>query len=226
MQTPKQIVLSIIYFLHPCNCSFRLPPCTFASLHIFMFFYTAMVPVHVVMNPPMAVATEQELIAEFNKANVIVDQLIQTSPDVIGLTERLRQNITTYEITLYQDDLRKKFEAALLQGGISQGMARAFSLMRAYNTDRVIQIVLAELGDSIVVYFLCKTIKALYKLGQMIVSGFMHAVFAVAIESLARTTVDVYVRADEFNLKLLCLSTPQDRGTSIDRLQLLIVNNR
>ena len=176
-----------------------------------------MVPVHVVMNPPMAVATEQEFIAEFNKANVIVDQLIQTSPDVIGLTERLRQNITTYERTVYQDDLRKKFQAALLQGGISQGMACAFSLMRAYNTDRVIQIVLAELGDSIVVYFLCKTIKALYKLGQMIVSGFMHAVFAVAIESLARTTVDVYVRADEFNFKLLCLSTPQDKGRSIGR---------
>ena len=76
----------------------------------------------------------------------------------------------------------------------------------------------ARHGDSIVVYFLSKTVKTLYKLGQLIVSGFMHVVFAVAIESVARTTVDVYVRADEFNLKLLCLSTPQDRGTSIDRL--------
>ena len=176
-----------------------------------------MVPVHVVMNPPMALATEQEFIAELNKANVIVDQLIQTSPDVIGLTERLRQNITTYERTVYQDDLRKKFEAALLQGGISQGVACAFSLMQAYNTDRDIQIVLAKLGDSIVVYFLCKTAIAFYELGQMIVSGFMHAVFAAAIEPPAHTTVDVYVRADEFNLRLFQLSSPQDKGNSVDR---------
>jgi len=87
--------------------------------------------------------------------------------------------------------------------------------MLAHNTVSDIQMVTAQHGDSIVVYFLCKTIKAHYDLGQMIISGFMHAVFAVAIESVASTTVDVYVRADEFNLRLLCLSSPQLKGASI-----------
>ena len=89
--------------------------------------------------------------------------------------------------------------------------------MLAYNTVRDIKIVLVKRGDSIVVHFLCKTVKALYELGQMIVSGFMHAVFAAAIDPPAHTTVDVCVRADEFNLRLLNLSSPQDKGNSVDR---------
>ena len=42
----------------------------------------------------------------------------------------------------------------------------------------------------------------------------MHAVFAAVIESLVHrpTTVDVYVRADEFNFKVLHLSSPHDKG--------------
>ena len=91
------------------------------------------------------------------------------------------------------------------------------ALMFAHNAVKDIQIVIAEHGDSIVAYFLCKTVKSIYELGQMITSGFMHAVFAAAIESMSRTTVDVnvYVRADETNFRLLCLTTPHDKGLLI-----------
>ena len=96
-------------------------------------------------------------------------------------------------------------------------MVPKLALMLAYNMVRDIRMVVAEHGDSVVVYFLCKTVKTIYDLGQMIMSGFMHAVFAAVIESMSRTTVDVnvYVRADEFNVRLLCLSKPQDKGWSI-----------
>ena len=72
-------------------------------------------------------------------------------------------------------------------------------------------------GGSIVVYFLLKTVKSIYELGQMIVSGFMHAVFAAVIESVSPTTaeVNVYITADEVDFRLLCLSSPQDKCWSI-----------
>jgi len=178
------------------------------------------------MNPPIGQVVEQQFMAQLTRAKAIIQRLRQTSPNVTRLMRRLRQNIDDNERTRVTDKLRTVFELALYQGGVPPGMVPQLALLLTYTTVEVIDIVTARHGDSIVVYFLCKTVKTLYKLGQMIMSGFMHAVFAVAIESLARTTVDVYVRADEFNLKLLCLSTPQDRGTSIDRLQLLIVNNR
>ena len=53
-------------------------------------------------------------------------------------------------------------------------------------------------AGSVIVYFLCMTEDAHYKLRQMIMSDFMRAVFATTIASLARTrrkAVDVYVRA-------------------------------
>ena len=93
-------------------------------------------------------------------------------------------------------------------------MVPGLAQLQAHSTVRDICVVEVRHGDSIVVYFLCKTVKAHYDLGQMITSGLMHAVFAVVIESVATTTVDVYVRADEFNLRLLCLSSPQLKGAS------------
>jgi len=67
------------------------------------------------------------------------------------------------------------------------------------------------------VYFLCKTDKSIYELRQMIMSGFMHSVFAAIIESVTPATVDVNVdiTADEVDFRLLCLSSPEDKGWSI-----------
>jgi len=99
--------------------------------------------------------------------------------------------------------------------------------MFAHNAVKDIQIVIAEHGDSIVVYFLCKTDKSIYELGQMIVSGFMHSVFAAVIEPMSPTTVEVnvYITADEVDFRLLCLTSPQDKGWSIDVWYLQYVNN-
>ena len=182
-----------------------------------MYWYfatTAAVPVHVVTSPPLAASTEQSFIAELHKANGIVDRLVRTSPEVSQLMSQLREDLSKYDQTVIQDQLKQHFEAALYQEGVQPGMVPGFALMLAYNAVRDIQMVVAMRGGCIVVYFLCKTVKSIYALGQMIMSGFMHAVFAAVIESMTRTTVDVnvYVRADEFNLRLLCLSKPQDKG--------------
>jgi len=165
----------------------------------------------------MSEEAELVFIAILNKANGIVDQLKETSPEVMRLMRQLQEVINDYERDVCRNKLRAQYEAALHQEGISPELVCAFSPMLAYNTVRDIEIVLVKRGDSIVVHFLCKTVKALYELGQMIVSGFMHAVFAAAIESLARTSVNVNVRADEFNLKLLNLSSQQEKGNSVDR---------
>lgn len=193
-------------------------------LHVFsavvecFCFETVVVPVHVQTNSQI---TEEDFITQLKKANAIVDHLIRTSDDVIRLRHRLRQDINPSDKAVYQDDLRKLFKAAMHQGGISLELASTLAVLHVYNTARDIELLMAKHGDSIVVYFLCKTLKALYELYQMIVSGFMRAVFAAAIQSLARTTVDVYVRADEFNFTLLSLSFPPDTGKSVIRQQLL-----
>ena len=181
-----------------------------------LFCETAAVPVHVDMNPPIGQAAEQNVMSELTKANAIVDRLMQTSQDVIRLMCRLRKDLSEHDQTLIGDQLENEFEAALFQGGVPPGMVPALAQMLVQTTVRGVRMVMTKHGDSIVVYFLCKTVKSLYEVGQMIISGFMHAVFAVAIESVASTTVDVYVRADEFNLKLLCLSSPQHKGLSLD----------
>ena len=176
---------------------------------------TAAVPVHVDINPPLPGTAEQNFIDELTRAHRIIDQLMQTSRDVIGLIHRLTENPSADDLTT-ADQLTNEFEAALYQGGIPPGLVPSLAYMLAHNVIRGIRMVLTRHGESIVVYFLCKTVKAHYDLGQMIVSGFMHAVFDAAIQSVARTTVDVYVRADEFNLKLLCLSSPQRKGLSTE----------
>jgi len=174
------------------------------------------VPVHVDMNPPIQQAAEQNVMAELMRANGIIDRLKQTSHNVNRLIHLLRQNPSADERANIEAQLVNEFQAALHHGGVPPGMVPGLAQMLAHNTVSDIQMVTAQHGDSIVVYFLCKTIKAHYDLGQMIMSGFMHAVFAVVIESVASTTVDVYVRADEFNLRLLYLSSPQLKGASVD----------
>ena len=178
-----------------------------------LFYETAAVPVHVDMNPPIAQAAEQYFMAEITRANEAIIQLQKSSPNVTRLIHRLRESSSAEDRTVLEDQLISQFEAVLYQGGVPPGMVPPLAQMLVHNTIRDIHIVLAVNG---VVYFLCKTVQSLYELGQMIMSGFMHAVFAVAIESRERTTVDVYVRADEFNFRLLCLSSPQHRGLSIN----------
>ena len=187
-----------------------------------MFCYTAAVPVHVAMDPPIGQAAEQHALAELARANGIIDQLKRTSPAVRHLMRQLRQHLSEHQRTVIEDQLENEFEAALYQGGVPPGMVPELALMLAHNVVEDIQMVLAEHGDSIVVYFLCRTVKTLFRLGQMITSGLMHSVFAVVIECQSRTTVDVYVRADDFNLRLLCISSPQQKGFLFDP-QLLIL---
>ena len=175
-----------------------------------------MVPVHVDTSPPLTQAAEDNFNTMLNSAAVIVDRLKDT-PDVTYLMRRLKCDLSSLEITGIRDKLKRQFKAALLQGGFPLRIASNVALMFAHSAGKDIQIVKAKHGDSIVVYFLCKTDKSIYELGQMIVSGFMYSVFAAVIASVSPTTVEVniYITADEVDFRLLCLSSPEDKGWSI-----------
>jgi len=170
------------------------------------------------MNPPVGPTAEQVVIAHLMRANGIVDHQKRTSPVIRGLMRRLREDMSDYEWSVVQDQLSQEFEVALHQGSVSPGLVHHLAEMFAHNMVHDIQMVLARHGDSILVYFLCNTVKGIYKLGQMITSGFMPAVFTVFIQTTtACMTVDVYVRADMTNLRLLSLTAPQDKGQSLFR---------
>ena len=130
---------------------------------------------------------------------------------------QLKFGLSSFERSVIQDKLKQLFEDALHPEGVPSGMVTGIALLLAHNAVKDIQMGVAMHGDSIVVYFLGKTDKSIYELGQMIVSGFMHAVFAAVIESMSPTTVEVnvYITADEVDFRLLCLTSPQDKGWSV-----------
>lgn len=174
------------------------------------------------MNPPIDESLELYSIKELNTVNKIIELLKQTSTKVSNLTYKLSQNHDNKCLqTKIKRKLVTKFESALSKGDVRPEIVHKLAKMHAHITVNDIRMVwygiVVAHGTSIVVYFLCKTVKSFYELDQMIKSGFMREVFAVVIESLERTTVDVYVKDDEFNVSLLGLSSAQDKGLSINQ---------
>jgi len=119
------------------------------SLRLFLCcsFTTAAVPVHVDTSPPLAVSTQQITIGQLQAANGIVYRLKDTSPAVIQLMNQWREDLSQYDQTVIQDQLRQQFEAALYQGGLPPGMVPGLALMFAHNTVKDIQMVVAMRGS-------------------------------------------------------------------------------
>ena len=183
-----------------------------------LFFATAALAVHVDARPPPDQTTEQHIVSEINRAGEIINELKQ-SPDVIALMRQLKPDIDEFHRTVIQNQIRHKYETALYAGDVQPGLVTPLASLFARNIVEGIHVVLTEQEDSIVIYFLCNTKTALYKLGQMVTSGYLHDVFESVIQSLTHTVVavDVYIRAEEFNLRLSCLSSSQDTGLLFDR---------
>ena len=196
------------------------------SVCLVLFVETNIVqPVHYDTDPPISQAAEQEIIAVMKRVNRIINHLINVSEVVIHLVQQLSPDISEYDRSDIQEQLRREFLKALEQDGIATEVAREFAWCHAYGTVRDIGIGLVKRGNSIVVYYICKTVKALYYLGQMITSGFLREVFSTIIQSLARTTVNVNVTANDYNLQLWCLSSTHGEGLYLDREQFKFVKN-
>ena len=97
--------------------------------------------------------------AELTRANAISDRLMQTSPNVNRLIHRLRENLSAQDRSVIEDRLVTEFEAGLYQGGVPPVMVPALAQMLVRVALRGIRMVLTQHGDSIVVYFLCKTVQ-------------------------------------------------------------------
>jgi len=183
------------------------------------------------MNPPIAPAAEQDLMAELTRANGIVDRLMQTSPNVIHLIHRLRENPGAEDRTFLEDQLVNEFEAALYQGGVPPEMVPALAQMHIGTIARSIRMVLTQHVDSIVPVMVpafaqmhagttAKSIRmVLTQHGDSIVVYFLCKTVQ-SLYGLGQMITSGFmnaVRADEFNFRLLCLSLPQHKGLSIDR---------
>ena len=178
---------------------------------IFHVFYdTAVVPVHLDTKPQISPAAERYSIEELTRASHIIDEVKQ-KPSVIVLLGRLRDP-TEHVKSDVEDQLTTEYKSALYRDGFPLSFRCSVATMMAHNT--VNDITLWELrhGSSIVGYFLCKTDQSLFELCRMILSGFMHEVFTIILETVAQTNVDVYVRAKDLVCAQLCLSSAQDQG--------------
>jgi len=199
--------------------------CINILLCLLLFVETKVVvqPVYLDTNPQLSEAAEQEVIEVMKRVNTVIDQFMEDSSVVIDLVQQLGPAITSYQRSIIQERLRREFLKALEQAGIATEVAREFAFTYAYNIVRYIGIWFFKRGSSIVVYYICETVKALCHLGQMIMSGFLCRVFSAIIQLLASTTVDVIVRVNDFNIRLWCLTSTHGTGLYLDREQFNLV---
>jgi len=134
-------------------------------------------------------ATAENFLAVIARAGEIIDHLKKTSPAVFELMRQL--NISEYQRNHIESQLRHEFETALVEN-VPPGTMIPLASMFARST--VIDIM--TIGETIVVYFSCNTVKAQNEIGRMITSGYMQKVFAETSDSqllTVPTTVDVYL---------------------------------
>jgi len=175
----------------------------------------AALPMHVVTCPPLEREVEEKIMSEIDRANELIEQHKQESDVVIDRMRRLNdKDVDDYERDTIESRLRNEFQTVLHQHGVREGVATRVASWWAHITVSDIHLVVTKRGSSIVVYFRCGSVPALYKLDEMITTGFMRAVFTEIIHSLTSSTptVDVYVKPDDFDFVLSSLTSPQDTG--------------
>jgi len=173
------------------------------------------VPVHVVTSPPLEREVEEKIMAEMTKADKLIKQHTKQSDDVTDRMRRLNAvDVSDYERKTIKRLLNHEFLTVLLQHGFREGVATGVAKMCARHTVSGIHLAGIRPGSSIVVYFRCGSVQALYELDGMIATGFMRAVFTEIIHALTSSTptVDVYVKPDDFDFVLSSVSSPQDTG--------------
>jgi len=175
----------------------------------------AALPVHVVTRPPLEPAAEEEFMAEITRADDLIKEHKQKSTFVKEQMRRLKDDdVRDYDRDTIESLLSHEFQTVLLQHGVRAGVATRVASMWACNTVSDIHLVLTRHGACIVVYYRCGSVRALYKLDEMIKTGFMRDVFTEIIHSLTSSTptVDVYVKPDDFRFVLSSLGSLQDTG--------------
>jgi len=156
---------------------------------------------HVDVDPELNEDMEQTIATVITTAGDIVNELKKTSSDVVALMRRLKaSDLSDYKKSVIESQLRHEFEAALKQN-VPEGLVTPLASLLARSTVSDILFLVAVLGDSIVIYWLCGTVEASHELEQMIKSVFMQAVFAQIIEFHVETpvTVHVYITTDQFD---------------------------
>ena len=182
-----------------------------------MLIYAAAapLPVHVVTCPPLEREAEERIMSELNRANELIEQHMKQSDVVIDRMRRLNDvDVDDYERDTIESRLRNEFQTVLHQRGVLEGVATRAASLWAHITVSVVQLVVTTPGSSIVMYFRCGSVRALYELDGMITTGFMRAVFTEIIHALTSSTptVDVYVKRDDFDFVLSSLRSLQDSG--------------
>jgi len=177
--------------------------------------------VHLVTDPELDEATEQNVAEAIRRAGEIIDELKDTSHKVKALRHELKTNVSEYRRNVIKNELRHEFEAALMQAGIPRGVWIPFAISSAHTTVKEIHFVVAMPEASIVIYFRCDTDEAVDELHNMVTSGFMPRVFHEIIKFLTRTSVALYIYITSNELGVQSLTFTSDRGLLFNRELLL-----
>jgi len=174
---------------------------------------TVTVPMHV--STDLGLEVEMTIVAVLKKVNEVIEKHKKESAVVIDLMRRLNDdNVNEHQRETIESRLSTEFQTVLLQNGILEGVATRAASIWARITDSDIHFAVTDRGSSIVVYFRCGSVRALYKLHGMITTGFVRVVFTEIIHSLTSSTptVDVYVKPHDFNFVFSSFTSLQDTG--------------
>jgi len=116
----------------------------------------------------------------------VISQLKETSTDVRDLMRQLKTPVPRSRREIIEDQLRQEFETALMET-VPRGIMISLASVLAHST--VYDI--TTIGETIVVYIRCKTVKAQHELLHTITSGFMKMAFDDVMKSQTCTPISV-----------------------------------
>ena len=104
-----------------------------------------------------------------------------------------------------REKLQQEISTALEAGGIPRGMIRDLTMVFVTTSIEDIELVHAETGESIKLYFRCMSLQSLLRLREMILSGLLLRLLIEVIKHFLQSLprVQLLVQAEYFNK---CLS--------------------
>jgi len=162
-------------------------------------------PVDVKVDPSPDEPTEGKSCKLFMRAAIIISRIKTPDSRYTVLLRKLKRKMCRMEKEKLREKLQQEISTALEAGGIPRGMIRDLTMVFVTTSIEDIELVHAETGESIKLYFRCMSLQSLLRLREMILSGLLLRLLIEVIKHFLQSLprVQLLVQAEYFNK---CLS--------------------
>jgi len=162
-------------------------------------------PVDVKVDPSLEEPTEGKSCKLFVRAAIIISRIKTPDSKYTALLRKLKRKMCRMEKEKLREKLRQEISTALEAGGIPRRMIHDLTMVFVTTSMEDIELVHAETGESIKLYFRCMSLQSLLRLREMILSGLLLRLLIEVIKHFLQSLprVQLLVQAEYFNK---CLS--------------------